>query len=58
MNNNCRIWTKKGTGVMLARRFGVTPEWVSKTLNGKGNSDMARNIRAIAVKEYGGKEIQ
>ena len=52
-----KVWTKKGTGVMLARRFGVTPVWVSNVLNGKGDSQMARNIRAVAVKEYGGVAI-
>lgn len=52
-----KVWTPKGAGLMLAKRFGVTPVWVSKVLNGNSNSDMARNIRAVALKEYGGKEI-
>ena len=29
-----KVWTKKGTGLMLARRFRVSPRWVSKVLNG------------------------
>lgn len=57
MNKKSRIWTPQGTGRMIAKRFGVTPIWVSKALNGNSNSDMARNIRAVALKEYGGKEI-
>lgn len=52
-----RIWTKKGTGLMLAKRFQVSPVYVSNVLNGKGDSQTARNIRAIAVKEYGGVAI-
>ena len=42
---------------MLAKRFQVSPRWVSNVLNGKGDSDTARNIRAVAVKEYGGVAI-
>ena len=52
-----RVWTRKGTGLMLAKRFSVSPRWVSKVLNGGGDSKTARNIRAIAVKEYGGVAI-
>lgn len=52
-----RVWTKKGTGLLLAKRFNVSPRWVSKVLNGGGDSQTARNIRAIAVKEYGGVAI-
>lgn len=52
-----RIWTKKGTGLMLAKRFSVSPVYVSNVLNGKGDSQTARNIRAVAVKEYGGVAI-
>jgi len=52
-----KVWTKKGTGLMLARRFNVSPRWVSKVLNGGGDSQTARNIRAIAIKEYGGIAI-
>ncbi len=42
---------------MLAKRFSVSPVYVSNVLNGKGDSQTARNIRAIAVKEYGGVAI-
>ena len=49
-----RVWTKKGTGLLLAKRFNVSPRWVSKVLNGEGDSQTARNIRAVAVREYGG----
>lgn len=52
-----RVWAPVGTGVMLARRFQVSPEWVSKALNGRTNSPTARNIRAVAVKEYNGTPI-
>lgn len=52
-----RVWTRKGTGLMLAKRFGVTPDWVSKALLGQSDSETSRKIRAIAVKEYGGIPI-
>lgn len=52
-----KVWTKKGTGLMLARRFRVSPRWVSKVLNGGGDSQTARNIRAVAVRDYGGIPI-
>lgn len=52
-----KVWTKKGTGLMLARRFQVSPVWVSNVLNGKGDSQTARNIRAVAVRDYGGIPI-
>ena len=48
---------EKGTGLMLARRFRVSPRWVSKVLNGGGDSQTARNIRAVAVRDYGGIPI-
>lgn len=56
-NSPKKIWTRKGTGLMLARRFNVSPVWVSNVLNGRGDSKTARNIRAIAIKEYGGVAI-
>lgn len=49
-----KVWTKKGTGLLLAKRFSVSPAWVSKALNGEVNSQTAHNIRAVAVREYGG----
>ena len=49
-----RVWTKKGTGLLLAKRFNVSPRWVTKALNGGSDSQTARNIRAVAVREYGG----
>lgn len=52
-----KVWTKKGTGLLLAKRFSVSPAWVSKALNGEVNSQTARNIRAVAVREYGGIAI-
>ena len=52
-----KVWTKKGTGLMLARRFQVSPVWVSNVLNGKGDSQTARDIRAVAVRDYGGIPI-
>lgn len=42
---------------MLARRFKVSPVWVSNVLNGKGDSQTARSIRAVAVRDYGGIPI-
>lgn len=42
---------------MLAQRFSVSPRFVSMALLGQCDSQTARNIRAIAVKEYGGVAI-
>lgn len=53
-NRPIKVWTKKGTGLLLAKRFNVSPVFVSNALNGKANSQTARNIRAVAVREYGG----
>ncbi len=27
-----KVWTPKGTGIMLAKRFDVSPRWISKAL--------------------------
>ena len=48
------VLTKKGTGKQLARRFGVSAEYVSRVLRGQGQSSTARNIRVAAVKDYEG----
>lgn len=53
-----KVWMPKGTDrKMLAKRFGVSMNWISKALLGQSNSTTARNIRCVAIKEYGGKAI-
>ena len=54
-----KVWMPKGTHrKMLAKRFGVSMNWVSKALLGQSDSDTSRRIRAIAIKEYGGVIIE
>lgn len=54
-----KVWMPKGTDrKMLAKRFGVSMNWVSKALLGQSDSDTSRRIRAIAIKEYGGVIIE
>ncbi|MBQ9436313.1 MAG: LacI family DNA-binding transcriptional regulator [Bacteroidales bacterium] len=52
-----KVMTKKGTGKQLARRFGVSAEYVSRVLRGQGQSSTAKNIRVAAVKDYEGIAI-
>ena len=51
------VMLEKGTGLLLAKRFGVSPDWVYKATRGRSNSSTAKNIRAVAVKEYNGTPI-
>lgn len=53
-----KVWMPKGTDrKMLAKRFGVSMNWVSKALLGQSDSETSRRIRNIAIKEYGGIAI-
>lgn len=52
-----KVMTKKGTGRKIAKLFGVTEVTVSNAVRGNINSELARKIRYVAVKEYGGVAI-
>lgn len=54
---NRRIVVGRGDGVKIASIFGCTREMVSKSLNFKKNSLLARKIRKVAKEQYGGIEI-
>lgn len=49
-----QVYTKKGTGRAIARLFKVSEVTVSRAVHGKSNTDLARKIRHVAVKEFGG----
>ena len=52
-----RIVLDYGKANMIAKTFKCSREMVSKALHFKKNSELARKIRYVAVKEYGGIEI-
>lgn len=54
---NRRIVISRGDGVKIASAFNCTREMVSKSLNFKKNSMLARKIRHVAKEQYGGIEI-
>ena len=54
---NRRIVVGRGDGVKLASAFNCTREMVSKALNFKKDSMLARKIRYVAKEQYGGIEI-
>ncbi|MBO5427994.1 MAG: hypothetical protein J5996_06175 [Prevotella sp.] len=54
---NRRIVVGRGDGLKLASTFNCTREMVSKALNFKKDSMLARKIRFVAKEQYGGIEI-
>lgn len=54
---NRKIVLDRGNGVKIASTFKCTREMVSKALNFKKNSMLARKIRRVAKEQYGGVEI-
>ena len=52
-----RIVLDYGKANMIAKTFKCSREMVSKALHFKKNSELARKIRYVAVKEYGGIEV-
>lgn len=42
----------------LAKAFGVSEAYVSKSLRGHAGGDRARKIRHVAKEQYGGVEMQ
>lgn len=49
-----RVIVEHGVGKKIATLLGITPEMVSKSLNYKKDSHLARRVRYIAVKDFGG----
>ena len=54
---NRRIVMDRGSVVKLASTMHCTREMVSKALNFKKDSVLARKIRHVAKEQYGGVEI-
>ena len=52
-----RIVVSHGDGMKIASTFNCTREMVSKALNFKKDSELARRIRYVAKEQYGGIEI-
>lgn len=52
-----RVVLDYGKANMIAKTFKCSREMVSKALHFKKDSVLARKIRYVAVKEYGGIEI-
>lgn len=51
---NKRIIVGHGVGKRIATLMGITPEMVSKSLNYKKDSHLARRVRYMAIKDFGG----
>lgn len=51
---NKRIIVGHDVGKRIATLMGITPEMVSKSLNYKKDSHLARRVRYIAIKDFGG----
>ena len=51
---NCRIAVPHGAQRKIAERFGVTKQLVSYALKQERNSKLAREIRKVAMGEFGG----
>ena len=54
---NRRIVMDRGNVVKIAKTMNCTREMVSKALNFKKDTDLARRIRHVAKSQYGGIEI-
>lgn len=51
---NYRIMVPHGVQRQLAERFGVSKQLVSYALKQERDSKLARNIRRVAMEEFGG----
>lgn len=49
-----RIIVERGVGRHIAKLLSITPEMVSKSLNFSKDSHLARRVRYIAIKDFGG----
>ena len=54
---NRRIVMDRGNVVKIAKTMNCTREMVSKALNFKKDTALARKIRHVAKSQYGGMEI-
>ena len=54
---NKRVIVEHGVGKKIATLLGITPEMVSKSLNYKKDSHLARRVRYIAIKNFGGVSV-
>lgn len=52
-----KIVLDRGNVAKIAKVMNCTPEMVSKSVNFKKNSLLARKIRFVAVKHFGGVEV-
>lgn len=52
-----RIIVDRGVGKKIAKLMGITHEMVSKSLNFKKNSILARKVRYMAIKDFDGVVI-
>lgn len=52
-----KIVLEYGNIAKIAKVVGCTPEMVSKSVNFRKNSLLARKIRFVAVKHFGGVEV-
>ena len=52
-----RIIVDRGVGKKIAKLMGITAEMVSKSLNFKKNSILARKVRYMAIKDFDGVVI-
>lgn len=52
-----KIVLDRGDVAKIAKVMNCTPEMVSKSVNFKKNSLLARKIRFVAVKQFGGVEV-
>ena len=49
-----RVIVERGVGRRIAKLLDITPEMVSKSLNYSKDSHLARKVRYIAIKGFGG----
>lgn len=52
-----KIVLEHGNATKIAKLMNCTREMVSKSVNFKKNSMLARKIRFVAVKHFGGVEV-
>lgn len=52
-----KIVLDRGNVAKIAKVMNCTPEMVSKSVNFKKNSMLARKIRFVAIKHFGGIEV-
>ena len=51
---NKRIIVERGVGKKIASLMGITTEMVSKSLNYKKDSHLARKVRYMAIMDFNG----